>query len=88
VELKKKDTVAVIYFEYLDSKVVCLNAEAYQTNIVNNPKGGVVTVYDYYEGSKFRYVFNNYKLDFFCFFLFPARRAVATYEVPQKVNEA
>jgi A-macroglobulin receptor binding domain len=46
--VKNENSVAVVYFEYLDEKQICFTADAFQTTIVDGSKGGLVSIYDYY----------------------------------------
>lgn len=53
VETKEGDTVVIMYFDNLDSNKVCPALTAYRTHKVANQKPAAVTVYDYYDNSKF-----------------------------------
>lgn len=53
VETKEGDTVVIMYFDNLDRNEVCPTLTAYRTHKVANQKPAPVTVYDYYDNSKF-----------------------------------
>jgi len=53
VETLKKETLVVMYYDSINSLGRCPTLKAYRTNKVANQKPAEVTVYDYYDNSKF-----------------------------------
>lgn len=51
-ETKHDDTVAIIYFEYLNSKPVNLKIYGYRRHIVTDQKPTPIIIYDYYDNGK------------------------------------
>uniref|UniRef100_A0A1A9W1S3 TEP1-F n=1 Tax=Glossina brevipalpis TaxID=37001 RepID=A0A1A9W1S3_9MUSC len=49
VETQKRNTVVIIYFDYLDRREVCPTLHAYKTVKVTNHKPVPVIMYDYYD---------------------------------------
>lgn len=51
-ETKHDDTMAIIYFEYLNSKPVNLKIYGYHRHIVSDQKPTPIIIYDYYDNGK------------------------------------
>lgn len=52
VETQKRNTVVIIYFDYLDRREVCPTLHAYKVVKVTNHKPVPVIMYDYYDNGK------------------------------------
>lgn len=52
VETKRKETIAIIYFNSIDESGLCLQLRALRTTKIANQKPAVATVYDYYDNCK------------------------------------
>lgn len=57
VELKKGDTLVIVYFDALSSHRVCPAFYAYRTYKIADQKPASVAIYDYYENCRFFFDF-------------------------------
>lgn len=53
IETKNSQTKVIIYFDYLDQNQICLDIPVTKTHEVQMKKPATVSVYDYYDDSKF-----------------------------------
>ncbi|XP_055853354.1 thioester-containing protein 1 allele R1 [Episyrphus balteatus] len=52
VETKKRDTVVIVYFDYLDHREICPTLDAYKTYKVTKHFPAPVVIYDYYDNAR------------------------------------
>lgn len=84
VETKDDDTVVVMYFDGLSKTEICPTLNAFRTHKVANQKPAPVTVYDYYDNSKYFISLNEILIESIILintFHILARRARMFYQV-------
>lgn len=52
IETKNTDTVAVLYFDHLDSNPVTINIDGFREHLVDEQKPASILIHDYYDNGK------------------------------------